>query len=61
MRRWFGVLENNTEELLQEPRFPQGLEEWRLFIDSFNISLKAALLHNANERPSVPPAHATNE
>uniref|UniRef100_A0A8D8TYE9 Uncharacterized protein n=1 Tax=Cacopsylla melanoneura TaxID=428564 RepID=A0A8D8TYE9_9HEMI len=35
-------------------------EEWRLFIDSSKMSLKAVLLHIGNELPSVPLAHATN-
>lgn len=30
----------------------------RLFIDSGKISLKAVLLHNGNQKPSVPLAHA---
>lgn len=34
--------------------------EWRLFIDSSKTSLKAVLLHNGNEFPSVPLAYATN-
>ncbi|UYV66321.1 hypothetical protein LAZ67_4001324 [Cordylochernes scorpioides] len=35
-------------------------EEWRLFIDSLNISMKAVLLHNGNMFPSVPIAHVSN-
>lgn len=31
---------------------------WRLFIDSSKLSLKAVLLHNGNKYPSVPIAHA---
>jgi hypothetical protein len=34
--------------------------EWRLFIDSSKVSLKAVLLHNGNKYPSVPLAHAVN-
>jgi len=34
--------------------------EWRLFIDSSNVSLKAVLLHIGNERPTVPIGHAVN-
>jgi hypothetical protein len=30
--------------------------EWRLFIDSSKVSLKAVLLHNGNKFPSVPLA-----
>ena len=33
-------------------------DEWRLFIDSGKDTLKAVLLHNCNELPSVPIAHA---
>ena len=35
-------------------------EEWRLFIDSSKLSLKAVLLHNGNEYPSVPLAYSTS-
>jgi hypothetical protein len=34
-------------------------KEWRLFIDSFKVSLKA-VLHNGNKFPSEPVVHATN-
>jgi hypothetical protein len=34
--------------------------EWRLFIDSSKVSLKAVLLHNGNKYQSVPLAHAFN-
>ena len=34
-------------------------EEWRLFIDSGKKTLKAVLLHNGNDLPSVPIAHAS--
>jgi hypothetical protein len=32
-------------------------DEWRLFIDSFKVSLKAVLLHNGNVLPSIPVSH----
>lgn len=35
-------------------------KDWRLFIDSNKQSLKAVLLHNGNEKPSIPIAHAVN-
>lgn len=35
-------------------------EEWRLFIDSSKVSLKAVLLHNGNNKPSIPIGHAVN-
>lgn len=34
--------------------------EWRLFIDSSKLSLKAVLLHQGNSKPSIPIAHAGN-
>lgn len=34
--------------------------QWRLFVDSSKESLKAVLLHNGNEKPSIPIAHAVN-
>lgn len=34
--------------------------EWRLFIDSSKLSLKAVLLHQGNRKPSIPLAHAVN-
>jgi len=33
-------------------------DEWRLFIDSPKVSLKAVLLHNGNVLPSIHVAHA---
>jgi hypothetical protein len=35
-------------------------DEWRLFIDSSNRSLKAVLLHNGNSFASVPVAHSVH-
>ncbi|KDR19280.1 hypothetical protein L798_06074 [Zootermopsis nevadensis] len=32
-------------------------KEWRLFIDSSKLSLKAVMLHNGNVKASVPVAH----
>jgi hypothetical protein len=34
--------------------------QWRLFIDSSEVSLKLVLLHNGNIFPSVTLAHASN-
>lgn len=34
--------------------------DWRLFIDSSKLSLKAVLLHQGNTKPSIPLAHAVN-
>lgn len=38
--------------------FPHNANEWRLFIDGSNESLKAVLLHIKNVHPSVPIAYA---
>ena len=35
-------------------------QEWRLFIDSSCLSLKAVLLHNGNMCPSIPVGHAVH-
>ena len=35
-------------------------DQWRLFIDLSEVSLKVVLLHNRNRFPSVPLAHAAN-
>ena len=35
-------------------------DDWRLFIDSSNKSLKAVLLHNGNKVASVPLAHSVH-
>jgi hypothetical protein len=32
--------------------------DWRLFIDSIKLSLKAVLLHNGNTLPSIPVGHS---
>ena len=37
--------------------FP-ATNDWRLFIDSSLRSLKAVLLHNTNQCPSIPLAHS---
>lgn len=34
-------------------------DDWRLFIDSSKLSLKAVLLHKTNKKPSVPIAYST--
>jgi len=35
-------------------------DQWRLFTDSSNVSLKDILLYNGNKFPSVPSAHAAS-
>ena len=37
------------------------LQEWHLvFIDSSKLGLKAMLLHNGNQHPSIPVRHAVH-
>jgi hypothetical protein len=35
-------------------------KDWRLFLDSSKVSLRAVFLHNGNKFPSVPITHAAN-
>lgn len=46
--------------LMVELNLPYTPDKWRLFIDSSKTSLKAVLLYNGNEHPSVPIAHSVN-
>ncbi|GBL98998.1 hypothetical protein AVEN_227510-1 [Araneus ventricosus] len=44
--------------LLKELRIAHEPNKWQLFIDASKLSLKAVLLNNGNELPSIPVAHA---
>ncbi|GBN46777.1 hypothetical protein AVEN_73954-1 [Araneus ventricosus] len=44
--------------LLKELRIAHESNEWRLFINALKLSLKAVLLNNGNELPSIPVANA---
>lgn len=46
--------------LMTELNLPYTPDKWRLFIDSSKTSLKAVLLFNGNEHPSVPIGHSMN-
>lgn len=48
----------DVDGLMEAIGFVHKVSEWRLFVDSSNTSLKAVLLHNGNEKPSIPIAHA---
>ena len=39
---------------------PCNTSDWRFFIDSSSRSLKAILLHNTNQWPSIPLAHSVH-
>jgi hypothetical protein len=44
--------------LLWRPLDFNTVQQWFLFVDSSELCLKAILLHNGNEYPAVPSAHA---
>lgn len=48
----------DIDNLMLELGYPHNPQEWRLFIDSSKLSLKAVLLHIGNTQPSVPLFHA---
>lgn len=50
----------DIDGLMEGLGFSHVAEEWRLFIDASTESLKAVLLHNRNEKPSIPVAHAVD-
>lgn len=49
---------NDIRGLFEEFGEPYNPNDWRLFIDSSKLSLKAVLLHQGNTKPSIPLAHA---
>ena len=51
---------SDVEGLMQKLEVEDYTENWRVFIDSSKTSLKAVLLHNGNELPSIPLFHAVN-
>lgn len=51
---------HDVNGLFEEFAEPYDPAEWRLFIDSSKLSLKAVLLHQGNNKPSIPLAHAVN-
>lgn len=48
----------DIDGLLQAFGIAHDPHEWRLFIDASKLSLKAVLLNNGNQLPSIPIAHA---
>jgi len=49
---------NNICEMMEELQLQHAPEQYRLFINSSKVSLKAVLLHNGKKHPSIPLAHA---
>lgn len=63
--KYFSTTDNacycsDVRGLFEEFGEPYDATEWRLFIDSSKLSLKAVLLHQGNKKPSIPLAHAVN-
>ena len=51
---------NNIQELMEELRLEHICDQWRLFIDSAKVSLKAMLLYSRNNFPAVPLVRAVH-
>lgn len=50
---------HDIDGLMHELGFEHEPTHWRLFLDSSKKSFKVVLLHNGNEKPSIPLAHST--
>jgi len=50
----------DIDGLMQTLSINHNSLDWRLFIDSSNLSLKAVLLHNGNTLPSIPVGHSVH-
>jgi len=46
--------------LMQKLNINHNPLDWRLFIDSSKLSLKAILLHSGNTLPSIPVGHSVH-
>ena len=51
---------HDIKELFDTVGIPCNTSDWWLFIDSSSKSLKAVLLHNPNQWPSIPLAHSVH-
>ena len=51
---------NGVDGLMQTLNINHIPLDWRLFIDSFKLSLKAVLLHNGNTLTSIPVGHSVH-
>jgi len=51
---------SDVDGLMNALGFQHDQQQWRLFIDSSTLSLKAVLLHNGNLLPSIPVGHAVH-
>ncbi|GBM73724.1 hypothetical protein AVEN_251167-1 [Araneus ventricosus] len=51
---------NDVDSLFKALGLQHNPQEWRLFIDSSKVSLKAVLLHNGNKHPSISVGYAVH-
>jgi len=54
------VVCTDIDGLMQTLNINHNPMDWRLFIHSSKLSLKAALLHNDNTLPSIPVGHSVH-
>ena len=50
----------DVDGLMNDHGIKHDRQEWRLFIDSSKLTLKAVLLHNGNQHPSTLVGHAAH-
>jgi len=51
----------DIDGLMQTLNIGHNLLDWRIFIDSSKLSLKAVLLHNGNTLPSISVGHSVHK
>ena len=54
------VVCTNIDGVMQTLKFNHNPLDWRLFIDSSKLSLKAVLLHSGNTLPSIHVGHSVH-
>ena len=54
------VVSTDTDGLMQTRNINHIFLDWRLFIDSSKLSLKAVLFHYGNTLPSIPVGHSVH-
>jgi len=50
----------DIDGLMQTLNINHNPPDWRLFVDSSKLSLKAVLLHNGNTLPSISAGHSVH-
>ena len=57
---WDLVTCTDNDGLMQTLNIKHNPLDWRFFIDSSQLSLKAVLLHSGNTLPSIPVGHSVH-